>query len=105
MKRSAKEVGVFLSLSSYEGMQMAVGEAFCGGGLGLTLNWRGARDAYPGEFVFDNVDELVEAIVNYLRERERYEAASARGRAYVQKTYSIERVWSDIERMIRTVRA
>src|SRR5699024_943948 len=62
-KTELHEVAAVCSFSDFEGMQVAVAEGFCSGGVGLTLNWRGATDGYPRQFVYENVDQMAD----YLR--------------------------------------
>lgn len=94
-----------LSLSDYEGMQVAVGEAYCGSSLGLTLAWPGARDCYPQEFVFDTADEMLRAIRSYLDDRASYDRAVARGRSYIREHYDLSVVGREIEHMVNSLRA
>lgn len=104
-RREVHKSAFVLSFSDYEGMQVALGEAYCGGSLGMTLSWHGARDCYPQEFVFDTTEEMVQSIRSYLDDRASYDKAVARGRSYIQERYDLSVVGQEIERMMNSLRA
>lgn len=94
-----------LSFSEYEGMQVAVGESYCAGSLGLMTEWPGAADCYPEEFVFKDEDEMLVAIKRYLGDPDAYHRAVEHGKRYIHERYDITVVWTEIERLIKSVRA
>ena len=99
------EVAAVCSFSDYEGMQVAVAEGFCSGGVGVTLNWRGAEVGYPREFVFDQVDEMIEYLRGVLSGRTDLQAESERGRSFVEDLYDNEKVWEHYLHLLKSIRA
>jgi glycosyltransferase involved in cell wall biosynthesis len=96
--------GFVLSLSELEGFHIAPGEAFCAGGIGLFLGWRGSRELYPRELVFADGAELRDALV-VLRDPERFQSAQRLGEEWVRRYYDIEVVWRRIESMLSIIGA
>lgn len=99
------EVGVVISMSDFEGMQVSVAEGFCSGGLGMTLNWRGAEQGYPQKWVFNSEEEMTDALAAVIRGDVDLEAESAVGRDLMRSLYSIDQVWPKIEELVKAVRA
>ena len=66
-KGALRNVGYALSLSDFEGMQVAPGQAFCAGGQGLFLPWRGVESCYPSEFIFSSIELMAEYILAMYR--------------------------------------
>ena len=94
--------GVVLSTSDLEGFHIAPAEAFCAGGVGLFLDWRGAAQLYPGEFISRDVAGLRDAVLS-LQDPDRLAAASARGRDWVRSRYDTAVARRRVEEMLRTV--
>ena len=92
-------------MSDFEGMQVSVAEGFCSGGLGMTLNWRGAEQGYPQKWVFNSEEEMTDALAAVIRGDVDLEAESAVGRDLMRSLYSIDQVWSKIEELVKAVRA
>lgn len=104
-KESLCHIGFALSLSDYEGMQVAPGEAFCAGGQGLFLPWRGVEACYPSEFIFDSLEEIKAHILGYADNELSFKAASMRGRDFMLKRYDLEIVIEQVNNLLDKVRA
>lgn len=94
-----------ISMSDFEGMQVSVAEGYCAGGIGMTLNWRGAEQGYPKQWVFDSSTELEKALRGVLKGEIDVKRESQKGRAIIEDLYSIDSVWPRIEEMMKAVRA
>ena len=96
--------GIVLSMSDVEGMQVAPGEAFCAGGVGMFLPWRGVEDIYPSEFIYANILGMAEGIIG-LTQDGALDAASASGRDFLRKAYSSHIAWDAYGDLLRKMRA
>lgn len=94
--------GFVLSTSELEGFHIAPGEGFSSGGVGVFLDWRGVREIYPHEFIFDDVAAMRDYILE-LRDLERFEAAHKAGLAWLRRHYDTEVVWADARRVLSAV--
>lgn len=99
------EVAAVCSFSDYEGMQVAVAEGFCAGGVGVTLNWRGADAGYPREFVFENVEEIIEYLRGVLSGKTELQTESEKGRSFVHELYDKDKVWDRYLHLLKSIRA
>lgn len=104
-KEALRNVGYALSLSDFEGMQVAPGEAFCAGGQGLFLPWRGVETCYPSEFIFDSIELMAEYILAMQDDRTSFERASNHGREFMLERYDTGIVASKVADLLDRVRA
>ena len=104
-KRELSEVAAVISMSDFEGMQVSVAEGYCAGGVGLTLNWRGAEQGYPKEWVFEDEMAMEAGLRKILSGSTNLEDASADGRELIRELYSIDSVWPQIKKLMKSVRA
>lgn len=104
-EEALSEVAAVVSLSDYEGMQVSVAEGFCAGGVGVTLNWRGADQGYPSEWVAESVGEMADKLRPILDGTRDLETASEDGRDLIRSLYSADHVWKKIDSMMKAVRA
>ena len=104
-KRELSEVAAVISMSDFEGMQVSVAEGYCAGGIGLTLNWRGAEQGYPKEWVFEDEMAMEAGLRKILSGSTNLEDASADGRELIRELYSIDSVWPQIKKLMKSVRA
>ena len=56
------KIGFILSTSEHEGSHQAVAEGMAAGSIPVIRDWRGSDLLYPGEYVFQTVDDAVELI-------------------------------------------
>lgn len=104
-KESLRNVGYALSLSDFEGMQVAPGEAFCAGGQGLFLPWRGVEACYPNEFIFDTIETMRDYILALQNDETSFARASNYGREFMLERYDIKIVTSRVLDLLDRVRA
>ena len=104
-KGALRNVGYALSLSDFEGMQVAPGQAFCAGGQGLFLPWRGVESCYPSEFIFDSIELMAEYILAMQDDRTSFERASNYGREFMLERYDTKIVTSRVADLLDRVRA
>lgn len=104
-KESLRNVGYALSLSDFEGMQVAPGEAFCAGGQGLFLPWRGVEACYPREFIFETIEEMAEYIQNMQEDPTSFERAANFGREFMLERYDTKIVISQVLDLLYRIRA
>ncbi|WPR66131.1 glycosyltransferase [Glutamicibacter protophormiae] len=104
-KESLRNVGYALSLSDFEGMQVAPGEAFCAGGQGLFLPWRGVQACYPSEFIFESIEEMAEYIQDMQNDSTSYERAANYGREFMLERYDIKIVSNQVLDLLERIRA
>lgn len=104
-KKELSTIGFVLSFSEFEGMQVAMGDAYAAGALGLMINWRGSRQCYPNEYVFETEAEMTSAILAYIDEEETYIKSVERARQFISQTLDINPVWAQVNQLIRSVRA
>lgn len=104
-KESLRNVGYALSLSDFEGMQVAPGEAFCAGGQGLFLPWRGVEACYPDEFIFDSIETMRDYILALQDDGTSFARASNYGREFMLERYDIKIVTSRVIDLLDRVRA
>jgi glycosyltransferase involved in cell wall biosynthesis len=104
-KESLRNVGFALSLSDFEGMQVAPGEAFCAGGQGLFLHWRGVEACYPAEFIFNSVEALRDYILELRDDAVSFKRAANYGRQYMLERYDIGMVSSQVVDLLDRIRA
>lgn len=102
-RTSLKNVGFVVSLSDYEGMQVAPGEAYCAGAQGLFRSWRGVEYCYPGEFIFDDVEAMALHILN-MRDFGAFREAAARGETFMRENYALEKVEQEVLDLVLSVR-
>src|SRR5699024_3396828 len=100
-KTELHEVAAVCSFSDFEGMQVAVAEGFCSGGVELTLNWRGATDGYPRQFVYENVDQMADYLRGLLSGETDLQSESDSGVALISELYEIDVVWERISHMLK----
>lgn len=103
-KEHLKNVGFVLSLSDYEGMQVAPGEAFCASAQGLFLPWRGVEACYPSEFIFPSLEEMATHILQS-QDFDVYSKYAEMGRAFMEERFALDDVQSQLERLLLSVRA
>lgn len=96
---------VVISMSDFEGMQVAVAEGYCSGGLGMTLNWRGATEGYPREWVFESPAQMGQAIAAVIQGEVDLKAESEAAQSLIRDLYAADNVWCRIEEMMKAVRA
>lgn len=94
-----------ISMSDFEGMQVAVVEGFCSGGLGMTLNWRGALEGYPRKWVFETPEDMGTALASVIDGEIDLEAESAEAFSLIKELYSADKVGEQIEEMMKAIRA
>lgn len=94
---------VLLSLSDFEGCQVAPLEAMAAGLVPVVRPWRGARECYPSDFVVPD-DELVERILD-LQNEAIYRRDAAVGLSYVESNFSVECVAHSYENLFASFRA
>lgn len=104
-KEALRNVGYALSVSDFEGMQVAPGEAFCAGGQGLFLPWRGVEACYPREFIFDSIEKIRDYILALQNDQTSYARASNYGREFMLQRYDIETVANQVTDLLDRVRA
>lgn len=104
-KESLRNVGYALSLSDFEGMQVAPGEAFCAGGQGLFLPWRGVEACYPNEFIFDTIETMRDYILALQNDETSFARASNYGREFMLERYDVKIVTSRVLDLLDRVRA
>lgn len=104
-KESLRNVGFALSLSDFEGMQVAPGEAFCAGGQGLFLPWRGVEACYPAEFIFETIESMRDYILEMRNDAVSFNRASNYGRHFMNERYDIGMVSSQVVDLLDRVRA
>nr|WP_108870087.1 glycosyltransferase [Tessaracoccus timonensis] len=104
-KEALGELGAVISMSDYEGMQVALGEAYCAETLGVSLPWRGAESCYPAEFIFATVDEMAEYLRHTLDDVAAYGSATQRGRVYMEDHYALAGTVEQTQLMLKSVRA
>src|SRR5699024_1870340 len=104
-KTELHEVAAVCSFSDFEGMQVAVSEGFCSGGVGLTLNWRGAEEGYPREFVFEDIDQMADYLRRLLHQEFDVKQKSEIGLKLVKELYDMSSVWESLTRMLKSIRA
>lgn len=102
-KATVAKVAAVISMSDLEGMQVAVAEGFLGGGVGMTLHWRGADQGYPASSVFDSVDDMRVALLEVLRDPAALERRSAEGRSLITRLYGVDRVWQRLQRLFHDI--
>lgn len=102
-RKNLKNVGFVVSLSDYEGMQVAPGEAFCAGGQGLFRPWRGVEYCYPDEFIFEDTEAMAEHILS-MRDRDAFEETSARGESFIRENYALPIVEGEVMNLLLAVR-
>ncbi|MGP5154977.1 glycosyltransferase [Glutamicibacter ardleyensis] len=104
-KESLRNVGYALSLSDFEGMQVAPGEAFCAGGQGLFLPWRGVEACYPNEFIFGSIETMRDYILGLQEDGTSFARAANYGREFMLERYDIKIVTSRVMDLLDSVRA
>ncbi|WP_353082694.1 glycosyltransferase [Tessaracoccus lapidicaptus] len=103
-KHALTEVSLVVSSSDYEGMQVAVGDAFCAGAVALILPWEGARECYPSEFVVSDERVMAERIVEYMGNEGLRRQHAMQGREWIQDRYHAQRTEEEIERLLSEIR-
>lgn len=104
-KTDLHEVAAVCSFSDFEGMQVAVSEGFCSGGVGITLNWRGAEEGYPREFVFEDIEQMADYLRRLLHQEIDLKQESEIGLELVKELYDISSVWESLTHMLKSIRA
>jgi len=59
------KIGFVLSTSEHEGSHQAVAEGMASGAIPIIRNWDGADLIYPAKYIFKNVNDAVELILQY----------------------------------------
>lgn len=104
-KDELRNVGFALSLSDFEGMQVAPGEAFCAGGQGLFLPWRGVEACYPEEFIFASTETMVEYILDQRGDQTSFKRAATYGRQFMMERYDIRKITDHVVDLLDRIRA
>lgn len=104
-RKEIANLGAVVSFSDFEGLQVSIAEAYCGGAVGLTRNWRGAKQGYPREAVFDSPEDLVNRLKELLRSPADHAKLVDAGRDLVQSMNDVDAVWDRTIHMIRSIRA
>lgn len=103
-EKELAKVGFVLSLSDFEGMQVGPGEAFCAGGQGLFLNWRGVEYVYPSEYIFSDISDMRHYIAENVDPVIHAHNAQA-GLEFVAKNYNQTRINMETLDLLRSIRA
>lgn len=88
-------VGYVLSVSDYESFHLAPIEGMASGAFPVVLDREGVRSVFPEEYIFQDIDQAV-AFITSNRSRQDAELAS-----YVEKNYSLEKIGSEIDKLIK----
>lgn len=96
-------VGFVLSLSDFEGMHLAPGEAFCANRQGLFRRWRGVEACYPEDFIFDDMASMRDHILA-MQDLDSFHELAGKGRDFIKERYSLERVEPLLDRVFAKVR-
>lgn len=93
-----------LSTSDFEGSHVAPGEAFCAEIPMASLNWRGAKYVYPEEFIFEDVDDIVQSIVEVSKKGPR-SAELAAGKQFFREHQDLPVFAEDVKKLIQNCKA
>ncbi|CAK6476216.1 MULTISPECIES: glycosyltransferase [Peribacillus] len=63
MEEWFRKIGYILSTSDFESFHLAPMEGMSSGSVPLVLHWTGAETIYPREFLFENEEQVVKAIL------------------------------------------
>ncbi|MFV0407662.1 MAG: glycosyltransferase [Propioniciclava sp.] len=97
-----QQAGFVLSLSDYEGHQVAPSEAMAAGSAVLVRRWRGAEDCFPQELLFETLDEAAARIQSLQNPRRRREYVRI-GTADIREHYSLDQVGAQWRALMRDV--
>lgn len=103
-EKELANVGFVLSMSDLEGMQIGPGEAFCAGGQGLFMDWRGVEYVYPSDFIFSDISQMCEYIKENV-EPDIHAKNSQAGLRFVTENYSQKRINSETLDLLRSIRS
>lgn len=96
------KLGFLLSTSDHEGSHQAVAEAMAAGTIPVLRNWDGADALYPERFVFTNVDEAVELILES-RTLDRYAVEKAEVKRYAQHNFDQQVIIQQYEQLFENL--
>ena len=86
-------------------MQVAPGEAFCAGGQGLFLPWRGVEACYPNEFIFDSIESMADYILAQRDDQTSFARAANYGRQFMLERYDLKSITNRVVDLLDRVRA
>jgi glycosyltransferase involved in cell wall biosynthesis len=93
------KIGFFLSTSEHEGSHQAVAESMASGAVPVIRNWAGASQLYPGEFVFESIDDAVTKIFSWNRTGV-YEPCCERAREYAKDNFDASLIIEQYENLL-----
>ncbi|MEJ5258002.1 MAG: methyltransferase domain-containing protein [Fervidobacterium sp.] len=85
-----------LSTSIHEGHPYNIMEGMARGIKPIILNYRGAKEQWPNDLIYNTLDEALEIITNKSYDSESY-------RAFVELNYSLEKQIVEIYRLIKSI--
>ncbi len=100
LKTAYAQHDILLSLSDFEGCQVAVLEAMAAGVVPIVRPWRGAKECYPSEFIVD--DDAVVNRVLQLKDEVYYDSMASIAVKYVRETCDIGIVAEQISAVIKS---
>lgn len=94
-----RKIGFIVSTSDDESFHLAPAEGMVTGALPVVRNWPGADTIYSSEWVFDDVDRMVERILTAATNDSVWDQAIARAGSQAAAEYGMEQVvnrWADL---------
>ncbi|PSJ48360.1 glycosyl transferase [Zobellella taiwanensis] len=89
-------VGFVLSLSEsvqelpgFESFHLAVADGFASGGVSLIKKWAGCEYIFPGTVIFESTSGLVEAILDFSADKDRFKTLSYSGVSFLKENYAL----------------
>ncbi|MGN7299108.1 glycosyltransferase family 4 protein [Ferdinandcohnia sp. SAFN-114] len=94
-----KKIGYVLSTSDFESFHLSPSEGMASGAYPLILKWDGSNTIYSEEYLFNNVDECVNKVIE-INNLESDQVLRNKAKEYVQKNFSVERIGSQWNSLI-----